>query len=215
MLSSIMIGMGNSLPTTSIQKKLERMLDLCTADHVFKGTIFEFDTVGSVPKERLTKGMFVDRREGMRRVIFYDTVGGTCMVNTLLLNIGDSVIILGKQHRQRETATFPMLIMHSETQTLLFSREPETNQWSASDTALSIVYVIGLFIIAITYLIQFLSTNWFHWILLDVAAVVIFLVFFVIVMYQRYLRRERVVHFDSQGWEHVVNIINNRFHFGS
>jgi Flp pilus assembly protein TadB len=137
------------------------------------------------------------------------------MVNTLLLNIGDSVIILGKQHRQRETATFPMLIMHSETQTLLFSREPETNQWSASDTALSIVYVIGLFIIAITYLIQFLSTNWFHWILLDVAAVVIFLVFFVIVMYQRYLRRERVVHFDSQGWEHVVNIINNRFHFGS
>jgi len=203
--------LGESLTTVKIQKKLERTLDRCEVEHVFNGTIFEFDTVGSVPKERLAKGMLVYRREGIRRVIFSDTLGGNCMVNTSLLNIGDSVIILGKQHRQRETATFPMLIMHPETQTLLFSREPETNQWGASDTALSIVYVIGLIIIALTYVIQFLSTNWYYWILLDVAGVVMLSFFFAIVMYQRYLRRERVVHFDSQGWKYVVNVINERF----
>ncbi len=208
--------MGESSQIEKMLKKIERTLDKCETEHIFRGTIFEFDTVGSVPKERLIKGILVDGKEGMRRVDYSDSLGGQSIVNASSLNVGDPVVILGAQHPQRVTATLPLLIVHPREQTLLFAREPESHQWGGvGDTVQAALWVILGFISASIVLISLLPTFWNYWVLLFtlcIAAVAMLFLIFGIEQYRHHTQRARAVCFDLQGWEHVVNIINSRFH---
>ena len=60
---------GQELGESKIIKKFSRMLGECEEGHVYGGKIIDFDTVAYVPKERLTKGMTVDSKEGPHREI--------------------------------------------------------------------------------------------------------------------------------------------------
>lgn len=208
-----MIGMGHSLTTTSIQKKLERMLDLCTADNVFKGTILEFDTISPVPKERLTKGMLVETKEGMRRVNFCASIEGSSGVQASSLNIGDSVIVLGTQHKQRENATLPYLIMLPERQTQLVSKEPPSLQWGGLGDTIQVIFYVFVSILSTIAVLAPLTFpyNWPYWLPLYITLITFFLLFFVIEWHQRYIRRARVFRFDSGGWTQVTAMINSKF----
>lgn len=211
--------MGESRQFTKIERLLEQILALCEPEHVYQGTISEFDTVGSVPKERLVKGMFVDGKEGIRRVYFEVSGPGKSNIKTSLLNLGDSVIIVGKQNPLRETATFPLLVILPERQTILISQQlNDPRKGDPGDIALFVLFCITAVLcvpLVLTtpfpsisqYLIPISLTLWMQIALL---CVVLEVPIFGIIWYQMYLRRARTIRFDRDSWTNVVDFIKHR-----
>ena len=135
--------MGDGRQFTRLQRSLEKILTQCDQDHIYRGTIFEFETVGTVPRERLVKGMLIDRKEGMRRVSFQEAFSNNPQIRTSILNVGNPVIIVGTQSSLRENTTFPHLIMLPEEQTLLISqRAYDPREHEPGESALAVLYCI-------------------------------------------------------------------------
>lgn len=195
-----------------MQELLEQPLAQCEAEHIFQGAISEFETVGPVPKDRLTKGMLVDGDNRLHHVNFSLSLREGSGVNTSHLNVGESVIILGKQHSLRNTATFPILIMLPEKRKILLSRTPDDNRWGApGDTIIAILYILGCAIGSIGIFGPFfLPMDFAYWGAIGIIALVSLLLFFGIIRYQNYTRRDRVLSFNSDEWNNVMVFMRNR-----
>ena len=206
--------MGESRQFTKIERLLKQTLALCEPEHIYRGTISEFDTVDSVPKERLVKGMLVDGTEGIRRV-YFETLGqGKSSIDSSLLNVGDPVIVVGRQNPLRETATFPPLIILPEKQTILFSQQPDNPKKSGPGE--SVLFVLFCPIIALSVLVftlypyAFPIISWALYELLVLLDVALGALFIGIVWYQTFVRRARVITFDGASWTNVVDFIKHR-----
>ena len=205
--------MGESGQLKKIERLLEQILTQLEPEHIYRGTIFEFDTVGPVPKERLVKGMLVDRKEGIRRVYFEASGTSNPRLNSSVLDVGDSVIVVGKQNPLRETTTFPLLIILPERQTILISQQlDDPRKRNPGENALGVLYCILLVLGVPGYLLgpyffpMYLNL-WIEIILLYVALGVLFLG---IVWYQKYIRRARTIHFDRESWTIILNFVKHR-----
>lgn len=207
--------MGTATTIESIWKNIECLLDKSEIDHVFKGTIFKLDTLnsGSNPKERLVQGMLVDRKAGMRRVLFQEDLSNNSQIPSSSLSIGDPVIVVGRQNSLRADTTLPLLILLPEKQTLLVSERPATTHESGpSESVLVILYCI---IAVLSVPIYFWSFIFFPVLSqlreqVTIFYIAVFLLFFGILGYQLYTRRARTIHFDRESWTGIVSLIKNR-----
>ena len=195
------------------------MLEECEEGHVYVGKIIDFDTVAYVPKERLTKGMTVDSKEGPHRVNFTRFTKNTPVVDTSSLNVGNQVLVLGKQYGNRQNSTIPEIIMITERQQLLFARERDMFSWKGdlADYVQALSYLLALILCGISQFSFFLnfplgllqSTT----ISLQIGSIA--LIFFIIMIgvdwYRSYVVRSRVVQCDTETWNIVRDEISKRF----
>lgn len=204
--------MGESSQSQKITRKLEQYLDQCDVEHVFKGHVFGFDVVGSDTEERIIKGMLIDRKEGIRRVNFSSSETSTASMVSSTLRVGDSVTIIGIQHPQSPTATLPLVITFPDEQTLLFAKEPESIWWSRQNSSVYAgLYFLFLILCALYWLVSFSPDYSSYSGLVGMTVVAMFLLFIGIGMYRNRIGRVRVIRFDSEGWGHVINVVNNHY----
>jgi len=204
--------LGESNQLTKIKRLLEQILTQCDSEHIYSGTIFEFDTVGFVPKERLEKGMLVDRKEGIRRVYFEASGTSKSNIKTSLLNVGDPVIVVGRKNPLRETTTFPLLLILPERQTILISQQlNDPRRGDPGENALGVLYCILLVLGVPGYLLgpYFFPMYLNLWIEIILLYMALGILFFGIVWYQKYIRRARTIHFDSDSWTNIVPLLKN------
>lgn len=204
--------MGESGQLKKIERLLEQILTQWEPEHIYRGTIFEFDTVGPVPKERLVKGMLVDRKEGIRRVYFEALGTSKPRLNSSVMDVGDSVIVVGKQNPLRETTTFPLLIILPEKQIILLSQQlGDPRMKDPGENALAVLYCILIVLGVPVYLTPYLlPISWFLWGQMTLLCVVLTVLFFGIVRYQKYLRRARTIHFDRDSYSIIMDFIKHR-----
>lgn len=201
------------MPTIdAIWKKIEYFLDKCEVNHVFKGTLYKFDTLGSGPKEHKVKGMLVEREEGMRRVFFQEDLSDESQINSSTLSIGDPVIVVGRQNSLEEDTTLPLFILLPEKQSLLVSEKPTTSRESnLGESILAVPFCIIVILSVPLYFWNFIFFPVLPQLLEQVTIfyIALSLLFFGILGYQIYTRRAQTIHFDRESWIAIVSLIKN------
>ncbi|MFW9981742.1 MAG: hypothetical protein ACFFE3_07490 [Candidatus Thorarchaeota archaeon] len=207
--------MGDSKTLT----KFRRLLEECEEGHFFKGTISEFDVVDYVPKERHTKGMFVDSGSETKLVEFYS--GSKKYIEDLShLSIGEEVLILGKNNPLRPKNTLPNIIIVPRTNVVLLSREQERFRFEGRiDYATLTSCVFAGFFAVISYLtadipLLFLGVFYPYWELTlwsSIISIFFFVLFLTLIVYKPYTRRGLVVKGNSETWKILIDEISGRF----
>jgi len=200
-------------------KKFYRMLSQCEEEHVFRGTIIDFDTVDYVPKERLAKGMIVHTEQDTRRVNFALFLNNRPVMDALLLNVGDQVLVLGAQHENRGGITLPTIIMIQERKSILFAKERDMFSWKGGwgDYLQAISYLISIVLVAISMVVVLfpIGTMSLQNMILSLQIGSIAFIFFIIVIgvdwYRSHIRRPIMVRCDSETWKIISDEVMKRF----
>jgi hypothetical protein len=195
--------MGNS----KLLKKVYQMLEECEKEHTFQGTIQELNTSADYAA-RLVRGLTVETNDGMRTVNFSGFLNSDPVVNTSHLKFADEVIVLGSQHRQRENETVPRLILYPTDQQLLLARTRKSPYWE--DWVIVVCYVLsgvlgGLSIFAFGFY------NHPFTVLVVVGAAFLYIILGGTLWYSKFSRRDRVLDFNSEEWDEIIETIAARF----
>ena len=170
-----------------------------------------------VPKERLAKGMIVDSSEGTHRVNFTRFTKNKPVVDISPLNVGIQVLILGKQHGDRENSTIPDIIMIPDRHLVLFARERDMFSWKGdlADYVQAVSYLFGIILGVIAQLIFFIPLgsfqNWTMSLQLGSIAIIFIIIMIGVDWYRSHGRRSIVVRCDSDTWKIISDEVTKRF----
>jgi hypothetical protein len=207
--------MGDS----KVIKKFLRLLEECEDDHIYQGTILEIIKVDYVPKERYATGIIVTGKTGIHRVEFAS--GHKKYIEDIAsFNIGDEVLILGKENHLRPNTTLPSIILIPEEEAVVLSKEhPEYRFHGWVDYAQVVFYIIGSIFGVLSlfgdliFSMLYGSFNfnrplvyWFGFV-----AILSLLGIFLLDAYSRHVYRERLILCDTDTWNIINGEIIDRF----
>ena len=203
--------MGDS----KIVNKLWRLLEDSTAEHVFEGEILNLEAPVAYAKH-LVRGMRIDTDGGIRRARFESSSRNSPEMNTEPLKIGDTVTVIGCEvERLKEVETSPRIILRPKDQTMLLAREPVAMKWEGgwADWTKVVCYILGTILVILSlFTYDYYEPFSTFSILLGLLGVFLVLTIdWVIDLYVRFSRRERVIHCNPKEWDVFVETVASRF----
>jgi hypothetical protein len=187
-------------------KLLTRFRQFCEAyntEYAFEGTIEGFDTIDTVDPERLPRGLYVSR-ENDRRLVGLDSR------RKPPVEVGDAVIVVGRDARPEEKKVIPIAILNSRKRSILFTCEIKPPTISGAVLLFSpMIAALGLFMsYALFILLEYSLT--YSWIFL--LGVFLFVSWFPAISFLGdYLKRPRLYHCDEKTWSALSEEIAERF----
>ena len=186
------------------QKLLKRFRQFCEdyrAEYAFEGTVEGFDTIDIVDPERLTRGFYVSR-EKVRSLVGLDSR------RKPPVEIGDAVIVVGRDVRYEENRVVPAVILIPKGRHSLFSRGFQT-RLSLITILWSLPFMAGVILVLLSPWIvpQMMEYAWL--------IIPLLLMFSFSPCVDSYLtdqsRRPRVYHCDEETWCLLIGEISTKF----
>ena len=181
-------------------KLLERVLQICeekTVEYAFEGVVEGYSPVEPVAQEQFYRTMAV-RTEGGTRLVHFSTE------KRVPLDVGDTVIVLGKDGWRGENSVLPTVLLHPKNRYVLVSREIK-NRTRMESTLLGLP-VAATLVMLIAWLVSSLihwESSWvFSYAMLLSAGVM--LVEFGVLELSKYLKRPRLFQCDEETWQELV-----------
>ena len=181
-------------------KLLERVLQICedkTVEHAFEGVVEGYSPVEPVAQEQFYRTMAV-RTEGGTRLVHFSTE------KRVPLDVGDTVIVIGKDGWRGETSVLPMVLLHPKDRYVLVSREIRSR--TRMESTLLGIPVVVTSVMLILWLVSSLvywESSWVFPYALVLSACLMLAEFFVLEL-SKYLKRPRLFQCDEETWQELV-----------
>ena len=201
----------------NIIKRFRRSLEGCEDDHVYSGTILEFDREDYAPRNQFLEGMIITSKEGTRRVHFFIPSRNNPIIDVSKLEVNDFVQIYGRVDESRRNSTTPSLIMAPDQKMVIFARKRAMFSWRGDriDYVQALSYLVSIILSVISNISLFLSLSFFPSRTLAFQVGVISTIFLIITIgvdwYRSHLGRQITVQYDSETWELLNKIVSKKF----
>ncbi|MFW9768098.1 MAG: hypothetical protein ACFFF9_02240 [Candidatus Thorarchaeota archaeon] len=201
--------MGDS----EIIKKFRRILEECEEEHVFNGTILELDTPIDYAPYRV-RGISVEAASGLHKVRFSRNFRNDLDIEIAPLNIEDEVVVFGRQSKQKENETSPIIILLPKERTMILAREREPTGWQGGWSEWSVVgsavvalvlSAVGMYIVYFEESSSYTPLEWF------VGAYFFFFLMLGLEWYNKFSKRERVIHCNPKDWEIITEEVSRKY----
>jgi hypothetical protein len=183
-------------------KLLDKLRQFCEAyktEYAFEGVVEGFDTVEAVDPKRLNRGMFVRTENGTRLVHFN-------LKKWPLFEIGNSVIVVGRNGWRGENSVLPAVIVNSKGHYALFSGDIGPKSKRSAILCYIPMYVgIGFWMTAIRFLPE--ENFWIY----SFVGLLLMYTSCLAPYFMEYLRRPRLLHCDEQSWHELTTEIVEKF----
>lgn len=198
-------------------KRFRRSLEGCEEDHVYSGTILEFDTEDYAPRNQFLEGMIITSKEGTRRVHFFIPSRNNPIIDVSKLEVNDFVQVYGRVDESRRNSTTPSLIMAPDKEMVIFARKREMFSWKGDriDYVQALAYLISIILSVVSQISLFLSLSLFPSRIFAFQVGVVSTIFLIITIgvdwYRSHLGRQITVQYDNENWELLTKIVSNKF----
>jgi len=205
------------LKESNIIKRFRRSLEGCEEEHVYSGTILEFDREDYAPRNQFLEGMIITSKEGTRRVHFFIPSRNNPIVDVSKLEVNDFVQIYGKLDESRRNSTTPSLIMAPDQKMVIFARKRAMFSWHGDriDYVQALSYLVSIILSVVSQISLFLSLSLFPSTAFAFQVGVISTIFLIITIgvdwYRSHLGRQITVQNDSETWERFNKIVSKKF----
>lgn len=198
-------------------KRFRRSLEGCEENHVYSGTILEFDTEDYAPRNQFLEGMLITSKEGTRRVHFFIPSRNNPIIDVSKLEVNDFVQVYGRVDESRRNSTTPSLIMAPDKEMVIFARKREMFSWKGDriDYVQALAYLISIILSVVSQISLFLSLSLFPSRIFAFQVGVVSTIFLIITIgvdwYRSHLGRQITVQYDNENWELLTKIVSNKF----
>ncbi len=206
--------MGDS----AIVKRFRRLLEECEKEHVFNGTIRELDTPIEYA-QHLVRGIKVESHYETRQIRFARDFRNELDMEIGPLNTDDEVVVLGCQSEQKGSDTFPRIILLPKERIMILARTREPMGWQGGwyewGFVGSIIVAIALSAVgSLAFIYDSFNFNPFDlysFVPWTIMGVIFFFIAMGIEWYNKFSKRERVLDFNSEEWDEIIETIAGRF----
>lgn len=178
--------------------KFHRLCDDYKAEYAIEGMVEDFDTIYPVPPERLTRGMTLNLGNETKLVDFH-------LTKRPPVNVGDKVVVVGKNYSIRERSFLPAVILSPEEKWVLFSKE---NLVKKPNKLELVIILIGAVVLIVEWLIASVFGSFG---IVAYGSLVLFLLFCPPPYVLSYIRRPRMYNCSEQECRLLLEEIGGRF----
>ncbi|MDH4212530.1 MAG: hypothetical protein OEV85_01305 [Candidatus Thorarchaeota archaeon] len=188
------------------QKLLTKFRQFCEdygTEYAFEATVEGFDTIDIVDPERLTRGFYVSRGKVRSLVGLYSR-------GKPPVEIGDAVIVAGRDARREENRVVPAVILIPKGHSILFSSEIKYPTIRGFVIFFSPLIAASIVMLLYGLLIPLEYSLTYSWIFL--LGISLFLSWFPAMSYlEDYLKRPRLFHCDEDTWQSLAKEVASKY----
>ncbi|MFW9843208.1 MAG: hypothetical protein ACFFEV_01400 [Candidatus Thorarchaeota archaeon] len=207
---------------SNVIKRFKWSLEECEKDHVYSGTILEFDQEDYAPRDQFLEGMLVTSRKGTRRVNFFIPKKSKPIIDVSSLKVNDFVHVFGRKDESRSNSTTPSLIMAPDRTIVIFANRRDMFTWRGErvDYVQALSYLITIVLSVISQFFVVLSLGILPlgpapdssiWFLVGVVAYMFLFLTLGVDWYRSRLGNPISIHCDNETWNHLNDIVSEKY----